>query len=120
MNLKQQILRRKNTKKEGMLEFLLYCDKNSYVAVCLTLNIVEEGKNPKKLIESVTEAAKGHVMLVIKKNLSDELLNRPAPTKYWNKYFNALEKLKKSKIEKSQKSPFRVFTTQMPMSLATC
>ena len=84
-------LRVKNTKEKGLLEFLVYLEKSTYIGVCLTLDIVEEGKDPAKLLKSIQEAATSHVILVIKKNLSDELLNRPAPDEYWERYFKAME-----------------------------
>ena len=34
-------------------------------------------------MNSINEAAISHIVGVIKKGLSDELLNRPAPDKYW-------------------------------------
>lgn len=84
-------LRVKNKKEKGLLEFLVYQERGKYIGVCLTLDIVEEGKDPAKLMESIREAAVAHVELVIKKKLSDELLNRPAPDEYWERYFKAIE-----------------------------
>lgn len=74
-----------NTKERGKFIFLVFKEKEVYVAVCLNLNIVEYGKNPDKLMKSIEEAAKGHLEVVRKKNLSDEFLNRFAPEKYWRK-----------------------------------
>ena len=81
----------KNTKERGKLEFVIYPEGKRYIGVCLTLNIVEEGIDPGKLIESIKEAVFGHVFLVIKENLSDDLLNNPAADEYWERYFKALE-----------------------------
>ena len=73
-----------NTKNKGSLEFYVYKEKSGdYCAICLTLNLIEWGKDPKKLMNSINEAAISHIVGVIKKGLSDELLNRPAPDKYW-------------------------------------
>jgi len=105
----------KNTKRAGVLEFLVYRHKSGYIGVCLTLNIVEEGKNAQKLMESLKEAARGHVMLVIKRKLNDDLLNRPAPDKYWEIYWDALERLE---LHSSVRSPY--YTQQIPLrELAT-
>ena len=46
-----KIERPKNTKKEGTIEFLVYKEGKTFVGVCLTFDIVEEGKNPEKLME---------------------------------------------------------------------
>jgi len=77
-----------NTKEKGTFEFFIYPDKGRFVGVCLTLNIIEEDDNPQRLLKSLVEAAKGHLEVVRKDNLGDKLLNRYAPKKYWNKYYN--------------------------------
>lgn len=86
-----------NTKQKGTLEFLVYLEATKYVGVCLTLDIVEEGEDPKKLMESIVESAMGHVKLVQLKNLDDALLNRPAPQKYWKIYNKVLEELRENR-----------------------
>jgi predicted RNase H-like HicB family nuclease len=100
-----------NTKKRGVFEFLVYPDGKRLVGVCLTLNIIEEGESPKKLLRSLEEAAFGYLEVVRKENLSDELLNRPALKKYWDKYYTAklLRKAEKP-LQKSTSSltPFPV------------
>ncbi len=83
-----------NTKYNGVVEFLVYKEKSTFVGVCLTFDIVEEGNNPSELLKSITEAAKLHLETVVKHKMSDELLNRYAPIKYWKKYFKATEQIK--------------------------
>ena len=90
------IKRPKNTKKEGIIEYIVYKEGKSYIGVCLTFDIVEEGKNPTELAKSIKEAAKLHLETVIKNKLSDNLLNRYAPKEYWDKYFDSAKKLEKS------------------------
>lgn len=115
MNMDVRKLRVKNTKNGGLLEFLVYPEKGNYVGVCLTLDIVEEGKDPARLMESIQGAAFGHVLLVVKKNLGDDLLNRPAPDQYWEKYFAALDELStKNKALKSR----HPYTSQVPLQEA--
>lgn len=85
-----------NTKKSGVLHFLIYKEENDYVGVCLNLDIVEYGRDPELLTESIEEAARSHIGAVIKHNLSDDLLNKPAEAKYWKK----LKQLQPSKLTK--------------------
>lgn len=99
---KIMIKRPKNTKKEGCVEFLYFKEKNTYVGVCLTFDIIEEGKSLSKLKESLEEAAKLHLKVVIKKDLSNDLLNRYAPQKYWNLYFKHLRQLSKAEISRKK------------------
>lgn len=77
-----------NTKKRGLVEFVVFQNKkrNHFVGVCLTFDIIEEGDDPESLMDSLTEAAKLHVEVVQKENLPDKLLNRYAPKRYWDKY----------------------------------
>ena len=104
MSMDIRKLRVKNTKQEGLLEFLVYRDGNKYTGVCLTLDIIEEGSNSSELMKSIQDAAIGHVKLVIKKHLNDDLLNRLAPDEYWEKYFNVLDALSEQtrKLRKNQ------------------
>ena len=87
------IQRPKNTKKEGVIEFLVYKEGKSYVGVCLTFDIVEEGNDPSELMKSIREAAELHLEVVIKNDLSESLLNRYAPEEYWKIYFETAKKL---------------------------
>jgi len=85
-----------------MMEFFFYKEKNKYVGVCLTFDIIEEGEDINNLKESVKEAAILHLKVVQDKKLSDELLNRHAPIKYWKKYFEFLSYLSQKKKEREE------------------
>ena len=82
-----------NTKTQGLYEFFVYPEQGKFVGVCLTLDIVEEGESLQTVFNSLIKAAHGHIEMVTKDNLSDNLLNRPAPKLYWEK----LEEFKKQK-----------------------
>lgn len=93
MNINQ--LQTWNTKERGTLLFLVYGKEKHYIGVCLTLDIVEEGDDPQKLMDSIVESAMGHVRLVQEKNLDDALLNRPAPQEYWDIYLAMLQEMQR-------------------------
>jgi len=95
-----------NTKNKGTIEFLVYKEGKTFVGVCLTFDIVEEGSDSERLMESIQEAAQGHLEVVRKNNMSDDLLNRHAPKEYWNIYYKAIEDIKN---KKSIKSPYSFF-----------
>lgn len=88
--------RSKNTKENGTIEYIVYKEGKSFVGVCLSFDIVEEGENPTELLKSIREAAELHLETVIKNKLSDDLLNRYAPKEYWDKYFEISRNLEKS------------------------
>lgn len=64
-----------NTKKRGVLIYIIYKEDEDYVAVCLNFNLVEYGKDPERLKKSIEEAALSYLKSVRKKNLPDEYLN---------------------------------------------
>ncbi len=87
----------KNNKKSGLVEFTLFEENGHYVAVCLTFDIVLEGDDPIVLKEEIVKAAQLHLQTVSELNLSDDLLNRPAPKEYWEKRGGLLPLTKKQK-----------------------
>ena len=91
-----------NTKERGTIEFVVYREENTYVGVCLSFDIVEEGADSVALMESIKEAAKLHLQAVRDNNLSDDLLNRYAPEEYWDKYLQVIETLKDTKANESE------------------
>lgn len=86
------IKRPENTKEKGTIEFLLYGEKDKFVGVCLTFDIIEVSDDAFSLRKSLESAAFLQLKTVQEKNLPDELLNRYAPKKYWDKYFEGLQK----------------------------
>lgn len=100
-----------NTKTQGLYEFFVYPEQGKFVGVCLTLDIVEEGENLQDVFNSLLKAAHGHVEMVIKSNLNDNLLNRPAPQAYWNK----LQEFKKQKTLAEEKQKENI-VSKLPAS----
>ena len=83
----------KNTKKQGKFTLFVYREKpNYYIGVNLDFDLIQEGKTAPETIEKIKEASLGYLETVIKKNLSDDLLNRPAPKEYWERYRKSLRK----------------------------
>jgi len=96
-----KIERPKNTKKEGTIEFLVYKEDKTFVGVCLTFDIVEEGTDALSVLKSIKEAAQVHLNAVVKNSMSDDLLNRYAPAEYWKKYFETTKKIQTASLKKS-------------------
>lgn len=111
------IKRPRNTKEKGIVENLVYKEGKSFVGVCLTFDIVEEGNNPTEVMKSLKEAVELHLETVIRNNLSEELLNRYAPEEYWEKYFETAKGIEKLSLKDTNSitvSPYyRSLTTQM-------
>ena len=83
-----------NTKKSGVLHFIIYKERSEYAAACLNFDLVEYGKNPEKLKKSIYEAATSYLKAVRKKKLSDKYLNLPVD----KKYLDILEKISIDKL----------------------
>jgi len=75
----------KNNLKKGIVEFTIFEEGDHYVAVCLTFDIVLEGKDYSKIKNDIVNSARLHLKTVKELGLSEELLNRPAPKEYWAK-----------------------------------
>lgn len=101
-----------NTKEKGLMEFVVFHVGTNYTGVCLTFDIIEEGKDMEAVEKSVKEAAKLHLKVVTEKNLPDELLNRYAPQKYWDIYAEGCRYLYAKEIESSMGKNPRLDTFQ--------
>lgn len=77
-----------NTKDRGTMRFLYLRLKGeaAFVGVCLDFNILEEGTDLERVKMNLRNASLLHLQTVQEKNLSDDLLNRHAPEKYWKLY----------------------------------
>ena len=114
--LKSKIIRPLNTKEKGVMEFLVYKEKNTFVGVCLTFDIVEEGNNPVLLMKSIRESAELHLKTVRKNNMSNDLLNRYAPNEYWEKYFKVTDQIKTQSKKNTNNYPVVSPYTQSRLS----
>lgn len=86
----------------------------TFTGVCLDLDIVEEGHSTfQEVLLSINDAVLSHMQAAEKHGFPKELINRPAPKKYWDR----LEKVTKPKARTSSVSvPFHFFTTQPQFS----
>ncbi len=103
--------KQRNTKKEGLLHFMMYQSKGKYIAFCIDLALIREGKDPLKLKNRIERIAFKYVDNVIKNNLNDNLLNQTLPKEYINMYnssskdiekFKQVKKVNNSKLEAPQ------------------
>lgn len=83
-----------NTKERGRFTFLAYQEKpNYYIGVCLEFNLLVEAKTLGKAMKRIKETAWFYLENVAKYKLPDSLLNESAPSKYWKKYTEIIEKI---------------------------
>lgn len=99
--MKKKQLRFNNTYDSGRLTFLMFRDikKNRFIAICLEFDLETEGPTEAETQEKILELANLWLENVKENNLSEQLLNKNAPEKYWNLY-NKLEQ----QIESSKKT----------------
>lgn len=74
-----------NTKKQGVVRTIIFKKGKVFEAVCLDFDLIEEAKTLVEAKNQIKEAVVGYVQNVCKNNLSDELLNRHADKKYWDR-----------------------------------
>jgi len=98
-----------NTKERGVFHFIITKHKDDdFIAVCLNLDIVEYGKDPKALRESITEAAFSYLETVRTKDLSDKNLNKNISVKYFDVLLKEAKNLKKSASKsKTMRKPLK-------------
>lgn len=100
----------RNTKKKGKFTLFVYPEKpNYYVGVCLEFDLIQEGKSPIETMERIKEATINYLKTVIEFNMSDDLLNQPAPMKYWEKYRKLLKKETEATKERAKGIPWEEF-----------
>jgi len=75
-----------NKKGQGIARILIYPSRNKYIGVCLDFDLVEEADSKEEVLNQIKEATRGYILNVLKNNLDDSLLNRPAPENYWRIY----------------------------------
>lgn len=88
------------------MHFLYIKEGKNILGVCLDFNIVEEGKNLSEVKKHLETAAALHLQTVREKKLSDDLLNRRAPEKYWRLFELTLGRNPQRTIVSAIASPY--------------
>jgi len=84
-------LRFNNTYDSGVVTFLVFPNKKKYIGVCLEFDLVVQEDTLEKAMEQIKDYAKLWHKNAVKHKLSEEILNRPAPKKYWKLYADLLK-----------------------------
>ncbi|MCX6718257.1 MAG: hypothetical protein NTY81_01475 [Candidatus Staskawiczbacteria bacterium] len=84
----------KNTLKKGSVRYVIFKEADTWYGVALEFNIVEEGKDPLKVMSSLFEAIQGYVETAQKLKLRPMPLNQKPDTEY-QKLWEKLSKVKK-------------------------
>ena len=85
-NKKSMKINLNNTKKQGIARIFIYQEKKKYIGVNLDFYLVEECDTKERVRETIINSSIDYLRTVIKNELSDNLLNRHAPEKYWEMY----------------------------------
>lgn len=89
----------RNSKDLGTVTIFTYQQGKKFISVCLELDIVKKGSDKEEINREISESIVGYVKTIVKEGLGDQLLNRPAEKKYWDKYDEFLATLKqRSKV----------------------
>lgn len=113
-------LRFNNTYNSGSVTFLLLKEKNKYLGVCLEFDLVIQADTIQEAKEEIEDYVKLWHKNTVKNKLPEELLNKPAPKKYWEIYEKLVKQdLKKIEAEKQVSrsvdiEPRQIFSCQSP------
>lgn len=81
-----------NTYRSGRARLFIYEDKGKYIAVCLEFGLIIGAKTLDKARECIKDITESYLGNVLENKLSEKLLNRPAPKKYWKIYEGIMQK----------------------------
>jgi len=81
----------KNTKQFSEVTVFIYPKKDRYIGVCLELDLIDEDVDKNILSERMKKRVRSYIAYIKKRNSDDALLNRPAPKRYWNKFYQFLD-----------------------------
>ncbi len=96
----------KNTLQKGSFRYIVFKEDDTWFAVALEFNIVEEGSDPKAVLFNLFEAAHGYVVSAVKAKLSSSVLNQQPDQEYEQLW----QQLESKKTGQAVKSPYQVFT----------
>lgn len=78
----------KNTLQKGSVRYIVFKEEDTWYAVGLEFNIVEEADDPQVALFNLFEAIKGYLKSFAKAHARTHMLNQTAPAEYedlWNK-----------------------------------
>lgn len=81
----------RNTAVQGSATIFIYKSAKKYIGVCLELDLVDDGDTREEVAERMKQNVVSYVAYIRKRHFDKALLNRPAPKKYWKKFFQYLQ-----------------------------
>jgi hypothetical protein len=95
----------KNTLQKGSVRYIVFKEADTWYAVGLEFNIIEEGDDPQIALFNLFEAIRGYVKSCGKAKIRPHILNQQTDKEYENLWTKITSK-EKSLI----KSPYSVYT----------
>lgn len=103
-----------NTYRSGRARVFIYEDKGKYIAVCLEFGLVIAAKTLEKAQECIKDITGSYLSNVLENKLSEKLLNRPAPKKYWQIYEGIIQNEQElTKLPDKQSKAYSSFITKI-------
>ena len=87
----------KNTLKSGKVRYIIFKEGDTWYGVALEFNIVEEGDDPRMVMQSLFDAIQGYVETAQKLKLRPMPLNQK-PDKEYQKLWDKLEATKEKPV----------------------
>lgn len=98
-----------NTYSSGTYTLIALKDGKKFAGVCLEFDLITEGESINDAMEKITEYAEAWLENARKHRIPEEVLNRPAPKKYWDMFklisVATQKRVKKTKARKAVKIP---------------
>lgn len=101
-----------NTYQSGVVTFIAFYEKDKYYGVCLEFDLVTQAKSISEAMEQIKDYTYGWYKNIVINQLSEKLLNKSAPKKYWNKLKEIQQKIEN---KKQQSRLLKVSPNQLPV-----
>ena len=83
-----------NTYQSGAVTYLIFKEKDKFVGICLEFDLEIQADTIQEAREYIEDYSQAWLKNVVNNKLSEELLNKPAPKKYWRLYQKVVEEAK--------------------------
>jgi len=111
----------KNTKKKGRFTIFVYPETpKHFIGVNLTFDLVVEGNNSVEVLENIKKASLDYIETICKKKLDDDLLNRRAPEKYWDRLKKHVQKVLNESNKKTRLVKWDDYFQEVPYPNKIC
>lgn len=104
----------KSLKNLGEATVFIYPQKDMYIGVCLELDLIDEDRDRDVLAKRMKQHVQSYISYIQKKNFDASFVRKPAPKKYWNKFYQFLGSIREEQKQHARSVAPSVRRTSIP------